>query len=142
MAPLLAAVLPAIIQKFLDKGGEVIDRVIPDKAAAEKAKQALAEKTQDQDFTLALQQILVNLEEAKSPNWFVAGWRPACGWIGALSLGYAALLEPFARFIAKVAFDYQGAFPILDSTITMQILFGILGLGAYRSVEKIRKNGK
>lgn len=141
MAPLLAAALPAIIQKFLDKGGEVIDRVIPDKAAAEKAKQALAEKTQDQDFQLALQQILVNLEEAKSNNWFVAGWRPAVGWIGAFALAYAAILDPLIRFVAMAVFKYQGQFPVLDNTITMQILFGILGLGAYRTVEKVKKNG-
>lgn len=141
MAPLLAAAIPAIIQKLLDKGGEVIDRVVPDKAAAEKAKQALAEKTQDQEFQLALQQIMVNMEEAKSPNVFTSGWRPACGWIGALALGYAAILEPLARFFALVIFDYKGAFPAVDTTITMQILFGILGLGAYRSYEKTR-NGK
>lgn len=141
MLPILAALIPSIIQKVLDVGGEVIDRTIPDKAGAEKAKQALVDKITDQNFSLALQQILVNVEEAKSTNWFVSGWRPACGWIGAFSLCYAALLEPLIRFIAQVVFGYAGEFPVLDSTITMQILFGILGLGAYRTYEKT-KNGK
>lgn len=118
--------------------GKVIDRVIPDKAAAEKAKAEFAAQAQTQDFQLALQQILVNMEEAKSDNWFVAGWRPAVGWIGAFGLGYAAIIEPLVRFIAKVGFGYAGTFPALDTGLTMQVLFGILGLGAYRAYEKVK----
>ena len=133
--------LPALLAPLLGIFGNVIDRVIPDKAAAEKAQLEMEVALQSQEFSLALEQIKVNVEEAKSTNWFVAGWRPACGWIGALALGYAAILEPFARFIAKVGFNYAGAFPVLDTTITMQVLFGILGLGVARIVEKVKKNG-
>jgi hypothetical protein len=133
--------LPALILPLLGIAEKIFDRVIPDKAAAEKAKLEMAVALQSQDFQLALEQIKVNVEEAKSANWFTSGWRPACGWIGALALGYAAVLEPIVRFIALVGFGYKGAFPVLDTTITMQILFGILGLGAYRSFEKVRKNG-
>jgi hypothetical protein len=136
MAPLLVAALPSIFEGVKT----LIDRVIPDKAAAEKAKQELESTESKAIFENALAQIAVNVEEAKSTNWFVAGWRPACGWIGALALGYAAILEPVSRFIALVWFDYKGPFPQLDTTITMQILFGILGLGAYRTAEKIKKN--
>ena len=133
--------LPALIPAIIGIADKIFDRVIPDKAAADKAKLEMAAALQSQDFQLALEQIKVNAEEAKSTNWFVAGWRPAVGWIGAFSLAYAAILDPLARFIAKVGFGYAGAFPILDNTITMQILFGILGLGAYRSWEKVKKNG-
>lgn len=133
--------LPALIVPLLGIVGQIFDRVIPDKAAAEKAKLEMAAALQSQEFSLALEQIKVNTEEAKSASVFVAGWRPACGWIGAVGLGYAAILEPLARFLAVVAFDYHGKFPVLDTTITMQILFGILGLGAYRSYEKVKKNG-
>lgn len=132
--PLPVLAIPAIIEGVKT----LIDRLIPDKAAAEKAKQELESTESRAVFENALAQIGVNVEEAKSTNWFVAGWRPACGWIGALALGYAAILEPLVRFVALVVFDYKGAFPVLDTTITMQILFGILGLGAYRTVEKVR----
>jgi hypothetical protein len=131
--------LPLIVAPLLEIASKIFDRVIPDKAAAEKAKLDMEAALQSQDFQLALEQIRTNTEEAKSASVFVSGWRPACGWIGALGLGYAALLEPFSRFVAKVFFNYAGAFPVLDTTITMQILFGILGLGAYRSFEKTRK---
>lgn len=87
---------------------------------------------------LQLAQIGVNREEAASTNWFVAGWRPAVGWIGAFGLGYAAIAEPFARFVTQVWIGYAGAFPQIDTTITMQVLFGLLGLGAYRTVEKVK----
>lgn len=92
----------------------------------------------DHGIRLQLAQIEVNREEARSPNWFVAGWRPAVGWIGASALAYAAVIEPLLRFVAQVLAGYAGAFPVLDTGITMQILFGILGLGAYRTAEKIK----
>ena len=133
MSPLIAPILGIV--------GQIFDRVVPDKAAAEKAKLEMEAALMSQDFQLALEQINVNKEEAKSTYLFTSGWRPACGWIGAFALGYAAVIEPLARFIAKVGFDYSGVFPVLDTTITMQILFGILGLGAYRSYEKVKKNG-
>jgi hypothetical protein len=135
MAFPFALAIPAIIEA----AKTVIDRVVPDKAAAEKAKAELDATESKAYFENALAQIAVNVEEAKSASVFVSGWRPACGWIGAFALGYAAVVEPLARFLAVVAFDYAGKFPVLDTTITMQILFGILGLGAYRSYEKVKK---
>ncbi len=87
---------------------------------------------------LAKLQIQVNVEEAKSTNWFVAGWRPGIGWVCGAGLAYASLIEPFARFIAKVWFGYTGEFPVISTDLTLQILMGLLGLGAMRSVEKIK----
>jgi hypothetical protein len=49
------------------------------------------------------------------------------------------VLEPLIRFLAVVGFGYKGTFPLIDTSITMQVLFGILGLGAYRTYEKTRK---
>ena len=88
-----------------------------------------------QGIAIQLAQIDVNKTEAASTNWFVAGWRPAVGWIGALALAYAAIFEPLMRFIAVQA-GYKGAFPILDTSITLQVLMGLLGLGAMRTYEK------
>lgn len=129
---------PLLLGPIFDIAGKIFDRLIPDKAAADKAKAEFAVLAQTQEFQLALQQIMVNQEEAKSDNWFVAGWRPAVGWIGAFGLGYAAILEPLIRFAAVVFWGYQGKFPILDTSLTMQVLFGILGLGAFRAYEKVK----
>ena len=90
---------------------------------------------------LDLAQISVNVEEAKSQNLFVAGWRPAVGWIGAAGLAYAAILEPLLRFVSQVGFAYTGLFPVIDTMLTLQVLLGILGLGAMRSFDKKTGNG-
>lgn len=90
----------------------------------------------DNGIKLDLAQIQVNIEEAKSESLFKSGGRPACIWIGSAALGYVSILEPIMRFIAQVIFSYKGGFPVIDTSITMQVLFGLLGLGAMRSYDK------
>ena len=90
----------------------------------------------DNGIKLQLAQIAVNDKEAQSESLFVSGGRPACIWIGAFALAYASILEPIMRFIAQVMFHYSGSFPAIDTNITMQVLFGLLGLGALRSWDK------
>ena len=136
---------PLLLSGLFDLGKGLIDRLWPDpaqKAAAQlellKMQQtgALAQLAAETD--LAKLQIQTNIEEAKSTNWWVAGWRPAIGWVCGAGLAYAALIEPFARFTAKVWFGYTGDFPVIDTDLTLQILMGMLGLGAMRSVEKVK----
>jgi hypothetical protein len=79
----------------------------------------------------------INKVEAASSSMFVAGWRPFVGWVGGFGLAYAAILEPILRLIATL-WGYTGEFPVIDTTITMQILFGLLGLGAMRSYDKVK----
>ena len=90
----------------------------------------------ENDIKLQLAQIGVNENEAKSTSIFVSGWRPAVGWIGALALAYSSIFEPLLRFITQVGFSYTGTFPAINSDLTMQVLLGILGLGAMRSFDK------
>lgn len=118
--------------------GTVIDRLIPNKAEAEKAKLEMAAALQAQEFQIQIEQIKVNAAEAASTNWFVAGGRPFIMWTCGFAMAYVSVLEPIARFTAKVLFGYDGEFPVIDTEITMQVLFGILGLGAYRTAEKIK----
>ena len=136
---------PLLISGLFSAAQSLIERFFPDpekKAAAQlellKMQQTgeLAQLASETD--LAKLQIQTNVEEAKSTNWFVAGWRPGIGWVCGAGLAYAALVEPFARFIAKVWFGYTGEFPVISTDLTLQILMGMLGLGAMRSVEKIK----
>ena len=130
---------------ILDIGSKLVDKFFPDPAQAEQAKLKLLEMQQTGELAqlaaatdLAKLQIQTNLEEAKSTNWFVAGWRPFVGWICGAGLAYVAIFEPIARFVAKVFFNYAGDFPVINTDLTMQVLMGVLGLGAMRSVEKVR----
>ena len=138
---------PLLISGLFSAAQSLIERFFPDpekKAAAQlellKMQQngELAQLAAETD--LAKLQLQVNVEEAKSTNWFVAGWRPGIGWVCGAGLAYASLIEPFARFIAKVWFGYTGEFPVISTDLTLQILMGMLGLGAMRSVEKIKSS--
>jgi hypothetical protein len=134
------------ILDFIPLIGKVVDRVLPDPAQQAEAKLKVMELAQTgeleqlhADTNLALGQLDVDKVEAASPNVFVSGWRPYIGWICGTSLAYAGLIEPISRFLAQVVFHYMGAFPVLDTTITLQVLLGLLGLGTLRTYEK--KNG-
>lgn len=136
---------PLIISGLFSAAQSLIERFFPDPEKKAAAQLELLKMQQNGDLAqlaavtdLAKLQIQVNLEEAKSTNWFVAGARPFIMWICGFALAYAALIEPFARFVAKVWFGYGGEFPVIDTDLTLQILMGVLGLGAYRSVEKIK----
>lgn len=92
----------------------------------------------DNGIKLQLAQIAVNQEEAKSASLFVAGWRPFIGWTCGVALAYVAIIEPIVRFIAQVGAGYAGSFPAIDTNLTLQVLGGLLGLGALRSLEKVK----
>jgi len=131
------------VSAVLDIGGKLIDRLWPDPAQRDAAKIRLLEMQQTGELAkltaetdLAKGQIGINQEEAKSTRLFVSGWRPFVGWVCGMAFFYAAILEPLGRFVAAVGFGYTGKFPVIDTALTIQVLFGILGLGAMRMREK------
>jgi hypothetical protein len=78
----------------------------------------------------------INKEEAKSSSLWVSGARPFIMWVCGVAFAYATVFEPVLRFASKVWFGYAGDFPVIDTNLTMQVLFGILGLGVMRSFDK------
>jgi hypothetical protein len=126
------------ISAALDLGNTLITRIFPDPAQADAAKLKLLELQKSGELATMTAQTDINKEEAKSTNWFVAGARPFILWICGFAMLYCTLLEPILRFVATVIYGYTGPFPIIDSNFTMQVMFGILGLGAYRSYEKVK----
>lgn len=127
----------------LDIGNTVIERLWPDPEMQSKEKLKLAKLAQDGDLAalsarvkLLTGQIEVNKVEAASSNWFIAGWRPFVGWVCGFSLAYAAVLEPFMRFVVVTFTEKMIVFPVIDTTLTLQILLGMLGLAGLRTREK------
>lgn len=125
---------------------QVIERVWPDPQQQAEAQRKLLELQQNGELArltaetdLAKGQLDINKIEAASGVTWVSGWRPFVGWVGGAAFAYATVLEPLLRFAAATMFGYKGVFPVIDSNLTMQVLFGILGLGAFRTYEK--KNG-
>ena len=130
------------LSALFDIGKVAIEKIWPDPTKRAKELRKLEEMKQrgslsemNAQVNMLTGQMEINKVEAASGNWFVAGWRPFVGWVCGFALAYAAILEPFMRFIASVN-DYSGTFPIIDTTITMQVLLGMLGLGAMRTREK------
>jgi len=113
-----------------------LDKFFPDADTELKGKLAEAASQINNDYQLQLAQLDINKTEAANVSIFVSGWRPAIGWICGFSLCYSAIIEPIARFIASVIFAYAGAFPVINTDITMQILMGLLGLAGMRTFEK------
>ncbi len=104
--------------------------------AAKKIDIEFQEFCLDHDIKLNLAQLAVDQEEAKSTNWFVAGWRPYVGWVCGTGLAYVSLVEPIMRFVGTVMIHYTGPYPVIDTTLTAQILLGMLGMSYFRTQEK------
>ena len=135
MTPLIGGVIEA--------GLKILDRVLPDptqKLAAQlellKLQQAGEFKALEADLQLALAQTEVNKVEAASPDLFKSGWRPAAGWVCVLGLLYQFLLQPLLAWGSTI--QGYAAPPVLQLGDLYGLLFGMLGLGAYRSVERVK----
>lgn len=131
-----AAVVPAITT--------ILDKVIPDKGAADEAKLKTLELLQrgelavlDAEMKLALGQIEINRAEA-STDIFRGGWRPAAGWTCAFGLGYTFLLRPILPWLVNVLGGDVPPMPEIDTDTLMVLLTGMLGLGGLRSYEKLK----
>jgi roadblock/LC7 domain-containing protein len=105
----------------------ILDKVIPDKDLREKLSHEIATMADKQMSA----QIEVNKVEASHKSLFVAGWRPAIGWICGLALLYSTIVSPILGIWFTV--------PAVDTSLLTTVLMGMLGLGTLRTVEKIQK---
>src|ERR1700756_1788232 len=117
----------------------IINKIIPDKAAQQAAaaqlqllaaQGALQEELQ-QLTALTSAQSDINKVEAASTNWWVAGARPGIMWVCFLALLSDFVIRPYMNAFTHIAI------PALDMNELMPLLFGLLGLGGYRTLEKI-----
>ncbi|MEZ6933585.1 holin family protein [Aeromonas sp. BC14] len=125
-----------------------IDKIWPDKTEADKAKAALAQaelqgalKEMEVQWENANAQIKVNEQEAASTNIFVAGWRPFVGWVCGSAFAWTFVLQPIVVTVfAAVGHPIdQNQLPKLDFSQIQPVLYGLLGLGAMRTYEKLKK---
>lgn len=130
------------ITAALDVGKILIEKIWPDVTKQAQEIRLLEELHQKGELAelnarvkLLSGQLEINKAEAQHKSVFIAGWRPFVGWTCGVGLLYASILEPLMRFIATMA-GYSGEFPVIDTTLTMQVLLGMLGLVAARTREK------
>ena len=137
---------PLLLDGLFGLAGKVFDKIFPNPQQAAEAKLKLFEMQQsgelkilEAETTLALGQISINKAEAESTDFFRGGWRPFIGWVCGLGLFYQFLLRPILTFVLMVFETKVQTMPALELDTLMTLLFGILGLGAMRTTEKLKK---
>lgn len=134
----------SLISSVVNLGTSLIDRLFPNPADRDKAKLALLEMQQkgelaqlDADLKLALAQVEVNRTEAATGSLFIGGWRPAIGWVCALAIAGQFIAHPLVQWY--MAYNHLDVtIPSFDFTSLMTIVLSLLGVGALRTVEKIK----
>lgn len=133
------------LMPFGDVLGKVFDRVFPnpeDKAKAQlevlKMQQAGEFRSQDSLDSSDKNQAAINAVEAESDSLFKSGWRPAAGWMAVFGLGYQVIIRPTLEWIGTNLWAWDAP-PSLEIESLMTLLFGLLGLGAYRTFEKTKR---
>ena len=123
---MFAALLPLISNVV----SGIIDRIPNGEEKAKAEREAMALITQgllDADKA----QVEVNKVEAGHRSVFIAGWRPAIGWSCALGVAYTVL---------RPIFIWLGADPLMPDldAVLWELTFGMLGMGALRSHDKMK----
>ena len=106
-----------------------INKIWPDKSAAEQQQLAAA-------VMVVNGQIETNKEEAKSPSVFVSGWRPFIGWVCGMACAWNWIGLKIALFAAAYSGTVLNIQPANISEM-MPVLLGMLGLGGFRTYEKL-----
>lgn len=134
-----------ILDGLIAAGLKILDKVIPDPTAKSEAQYKLLQLAQtgelaelDAEFKLALGQLEVNKVEATSSDPFVAGWRPAVGWVCVGGFAYVVLIQPLLPWVVNAAGAQVPPLPNIDTSVLLTLLIGMLGLGGLRTTEKIK----
>lgn len=87
-----------------------------------------------------IQMGLATLQEAKHPSVFVAGWRPALGWICAAGLAWEYIIRSLLASALVMAGEVVKAveLPHLDAEQLLALVAILLGVAGYRTVEKLK----
>lgn len=118
----LAEKLVGLIDKFVETPDE--------KKAAEIIKIKLLSKPDEL-------QMEVNKIEAAHRTLFVAGWRPAVGWVCVAALAWSWIVQPIVS-IAVSALGVNVELPDINIDDSMTLIMALLGMGALRTFEKTR----
>ncbi|MBO6808467.1 3TM-type holin [Thalassospira sp.] len=119
--------------------GKLIDRLIPDKAEAERAKAEIFAEVQQAEIELAKSQMELAKEDAKSGK---GGFRDWAGKLCILSLGYAWIAQPLLTWVLKLVAPDVALPPSIDSSAQYAMLSGMLGLAGVRSFDLAKGSRK
>ena len=128
------------VGNVVEKTGTAFDKLFTSEEERNAAKIVFAKiKSKPAEWAHEL-----NIINANSTSWFNSGWRPALGWVGALS----ALLYYVPQYVVgayvwlslalkTAAGDELPAYPVSDDGL-WQLIGLLLGGATIRSFEKIK----
>lgn len=126
-----------MLQALIGPVAGLLDKFIEDKDTKNALAHEISTMAERHAQELAKGQLEVNKVEAASKSMFVAGWRPAVGWVCVLGMASNFIIIPMANFGLAIA-KSNITIPLIDTSTMMPVLMGMLGLGAMRSVEKVQ----
>lgn len=134
---MLSKLIGAEVATPIEAVGNVLDALFTSDEEKETLK--LAKEKLYQNATLV--QAEINKVEAQHRSIFVAGWRPFIGWVCGTALAWHFILYDFASWLSNVNGWVQP--PALSGTENLiTIVISLLGLGVYRTVEKLQGKTK
>jgi hypothetical protein len=122
---------------FIKPVTDLLDKFIPDKDLKEKLKFEIVMSAQNGAFQTAIEQLKVNTQEASHPSVFVAGWRPFIGWTCGAGLIYNFIIYPLLLWGIAITGSTIVPPPLFSENL-MELVLGMLGLGALRTYEKFK----
>ena len=117
---------------------KLIGKFVRDKDKAAQLSHDIATMAERHAHEVVKAQIEVNKTEAQHHSMFVAGWRPAIGWVCCLGMAGNFLIIPFVNMALELL-ETGVVVPMIELDLMMPVLMGMLGLGAMRTVEKVKK---
>jgi hypothetical protein len=124
-----------MLQSLIGPVTGLLDKFIEDKDQKAALAHDLATMADQHAQELAKGQLEVNKVEAAHKSLFVAGWRPAVGWVCVLGMFGNFITIPFSNFVLALL-GINIVIPLVPLETMMPVLMGMLGLGAMRSYEK------
>lgn len=108
--------------------GNVFDKLFTSDEEREQAK-AVFEKIKQQPHIL---QAEITKIEASHRSIWVAGWRPAIGWVCAVSLSFPFVVNPVMQWLTG------DTGPVLPTDSLITLVLALVGLGGMRTFEKVK----
>ena len=119
-----------MLDKLIGPITGILGKIVEDKDQRNALAHEIATMSEKHALELSKGQMAVNATEAAHKSLFVAGWRPAIGWICGFALLYSTILAPIIGIWVVV--------PPVDSSLLTSVLMGMLGLGAMSTAEKVK----
>lgn len=134
--------MPPWLSLLLDPVNGIVKTIasfIPNPEERQRAEQAMQAQLLQAAFTAESEQRKINETEAKSSSLFIAGWRPAVGWLCVFGLGWQFFVSPMLTWILIASGSHVPPLPIIGDATLTDLLYALLGVATLRTAGQVIK---